>query len=77
MADIAQKKRTFGPLRFHPPRRRKKDEFMGRFGGGWQYNLGVQMGNFDKREGCTFIVNYLVDSIRIEYRPKSSSRRDW
>lgn len=50
---------------------------MGRFGGGWQYALGFQAGTFSRQHGGTVILNYLVDSIRIEYRPKGSRYRDW
>ena len=38
---------------------RKKNSFMGRFGGGWHYELGLQVGNSD------LIINLLVLSIRI------------
>lgn len=38
---------------------RSKDSPMGRFGGGWNWELGVQVGEGD------FILNLLVLSIRI------------
>lgn len=70
-------KRTLGPFKFGQPRGRSKDQRMGRFGGGWQYVLGFQAGTFTRKDGGTVILNYLVDSIRIEYRPKGSRYRDW
>lgn len=39
----------------------------GRFGGGWQWNVGVQAGNLTRRRG-TVIVNLLIASVRIEWR---------
>ncbi len=41
--------------------RRTADESMGRFGGGWQWKVGVQVGG-----SGTLIVNCLVFSLRIE-----------
>lgn len=37
-----------------------KDSFMGRFGGGWNWKLGFQIG------GKTIILNLLIFSLRIE-----------
>lgn len=45
--------------------RRTRDSFMGRFGGGWQWELGFQASS------STLIINCLVFSIRVnklEYR---------
>lgn len=39
--------------------RRSKEGFMGRFGGGWQYKLGIDIG------GSTVILNLLIASLRI------------
>lgn len=38
---------------------RKKSSFMGRFGGGWNWELGLQIGS------SSVIINLLVLSIRI------------
>lgn len=43
---------------------RSKDRLMGRFGAGWNWNLGVQAG------GSTVIFNLLVFSIRVSWRSK-------
>lgn len=43
---------------------RRGDSRMGRFGGGWQYKLGVDFG------GSTVILNCLVFSIRIQREAK-------
>lgn len=50
--------RFIGNCRIHYSRRSKKSR-MGRFGGGWDWNVGVMAG------GKTIIVNLLVASIRI------------
>lgn len=47
--------------------RRSKDAYMGRFGGGWQWEAGFQAGNLTRRRG-TIIVNLLVSSVRIAWR---------
>ena len=40
--------------------RRSKDELWGRFGGGWDWELGFQLG------GNTLIINLLIAYIRID-----------
>ena len=42
-------------------RHRPSDSLMGRFGGGWQWSLGFQLG------AHTLIVNLLIFSLRIEW----------
>lgn len=49
--------------------RRSSDARMGRFGGGWQWELGFQAGNLTRRHG-TVIVNLLVSSVRISWNRK-------
>lgn len=44
--------------------RRTRDAFMGRFGGGWQWNVGVQASQGFR----TVIVSLLVCSIRVTRR---------
>lgn len=41
-------------------RHNKKDRLFGRFGGGWNWALGIQVGT------RTIIINLLIMSIRIE-----------
>jgi hypothetical protein len=41
---------------------RRKSNFMGRFGGGWQYKLGLQ------GSGSSWLIYYLVGSIWIRRR---------
>lgn len=43
---------------------RRKSSPMGRFGGGWNYELGFQVGDRD------LIINLLVMSIRISWKVK-------
>jgi hypothetical protein len=52
----------------------KQGEFMGRFGGGWDYVLGFQASGFTKKRGGTIILNLLVTSWRITYTPKGARR---
>ena len=40
--------------------RKSKNEFWGRFGGGWQWKLGFQLG------GNTLIINLLICDIRFD-----------
>lgn len=42
--------------------RRTKDECMGRFGGGWNYILGIRLG------GGTIILNCLFFTIRFDLK---------
>lgn len=43
---------------------RRKDGFMGRFGGGWNWKLGIQAG------GSTVIFNLLVFDVSLMYQRK-------
>lgn len=45
---------------------RSKSNFMGRFGGGWNWVLGLQIG------GKTLIINILVCSVRIAWTTKTT-----
>lgn len=45
---------------------RGKHASHGRFGGGWQYVLGVEVGKLYRDKGCV-IVNLLVAYVRINY----------
>jgi len=62
----AKWERRLGRLRFKYERR-SKGNAMGRFGGGWNWNIGVQVG------GATTIINLLVASLRIERMPLCAS----
>ncbi len=42
-------------------RHRKKSDWMGRFGGGWNWSLGFQAG------GSTVILNLLTFSVRFDF----------
>jgi len=44
--------------------RRSKSDPMGRFGGGWQWKVGVQAGNLSRKRGSV-IVNLLTFYVRI------------
>lgn len=47
---------------------RSSKGFMGRFGGGWDWKLGLQASTPSKR-GCTVIVSLLVAELRFDYCP--------
>jgi len=47
---------------------RRNDGFMGRFGGGWDWKLGIQASTPNKY-GWTVIISLLVASLSIDYAP--------
>lgn len=59
--------RHIGPLSFQFLWRSRKS-FLGRFGGGWNWELGFQYG------GDTLIVNWLICSTRFTWEPKKESK---
>lgn len=70
-----KKELTLGPITITPTRKRSAEEHMGRFGGGWQWNLGIQIGTISRQHGFSGIVNLLTRSVRFSYRPKGSRYR--
>lgn len=70
-----RKRKEFGPFTIFPDRGRTKDEFMGRFGGGWQYKLGVTAGSMRKGQ-MTILVGLWVREFRVTYRTKSRRLED-
>lgn len=67
---------TLGPWGLKPSRKRSPDERMGRFGGGWQWQVGIQIGTISRKHGFSGIINLLTRSVRFVYRPKTSRYRD-
>jgi len=61
--DRIERKWQIGRLKICYGRRRKK-EFWGRFGGGWNWELGFTAG------GSTIIFNLLVATLRCSLEPK-------
>ena len=61
--------RTFGPITFYGSRHRRKTDHMGRFGGGWQYKVGITAGAWHKGHGITLLVALFTDEYRIQIRP--------
>lgn len=51
----------------------RPDDFLGRFGGGWQWKVGAQASTITRRSGCV-IVDLLVASLRITWNRKAASR---
>lgn len=47
---------------------RRNDGWMGRFGGGWNWKLGIQAG------GNTVIVSLLVMEVRLDWKAKATGR---
>ncbi|MFT4471411.1 hypothetical protein ACMX2H_16025 [Arthrobacter sulfonylureivorans] len=72
---MSTKTLALGPVTLHPSRKRSPHESMGRFGGGWQWKLGIQAGTWTRKDGGTVIVSLLVREWRITYRPKGSMYR--
>lgn len=62
--------KTIGRVTFHPGRGRSKTDRMGRFGGGWQYKLGITAGGWSQRYGITILVALVTDEYRIQIAPK-------
>jgi hypothetical protein len=61
---------TIGRVTFYSGRKRSKTERMGRFGGGWQWKLGITTGSWSRKYGVTILVALLVDEYRITISPK-------
>ena len=67
-----RKKLTIGRVTFHGGRKRSKNEPMGRFGGGWNWKLGITAGSWYAKSGMTILVALLVDEYRIQIGPRRS-----
>lgn len=66
------KTRTIGRFTIHPDRGRSKDDYMGRFGGGWQFRLGITAGSWSKRHGMTVLLGLGIREYRIQIAPKGA-----
>jgi hypothetical protein len=67
--------KTIGRVTFHGGRKRKMTDHMGRFGGGWQWKLGITAGRLSRAKGGTVLVALLVDEYRITIAPKQELPR--
>lgn len=47
---------------------RRADGYMGRFGGGWNWKLGIQASSLTK-DSWTMIISLLVAELRIQVKP--------
>lgn len=63
--------KTLGRLDIYPDRGRLKTDHMGRFGGGWQYRLGLTAGNLSYVGGGTVLVGLGAKEYRVHIRPLS------
>lgn len=61
--------RTIGPVTIYGGRHRRKSDHMGRFGGGWNYKLGITAGSWHKGTGITILVALITDEYRIHIQP--------
>lgn len=68
-----RKKLTIGRVTFYGGRKRSKNEYMGRFGGGWNWKLGITAGSWYPKTGMTIMVALLVDEYRIQIKPKGAN----
>lgn len=66
--------KTLGPWKLTVPEKRGTAGW-GRFGGGWQWKLGIQVGNVTRKDGFEAIVSLLTRDYRVSYRPKTSRYR--
>ena len=66
------KPKTFGRVTIHPGRKRKNTDHMGRFGGGWQWKVGITAGSIRKDRNTTVMVALLVDEYRVVIAPKAA-----
>lgn len=66
------KPKTFGRVTIHPGRKRKTTDHMGRFGGGWQWKVGVSVGSVTKGYPTSVMVALLVDEYRVVIAPKAA-----
>jgi hypothetical protein len=66
---------TVGRVTIHPDRGRSKDEYMGRFGGGWQYRLGLTAGRLSRERGGTILVGLLVREYRVSIAPRGGRQK--
>lgn len=70
-----REKKQIGPFTIHADRGRSKDEFMGRFGGGWQYKLGITAGEFRNGQ-MTVLVGLWSKEYRVVFRTKKRRVED-
>ncbi|AZS08022.1 hypothetical protein SEA_GREENHEARTS_43 [Arthrobacter phage GreenHearts] len=56
---------SIGRIDFYSGRKRSKTDHMGRFGGGWQYKLGITAGDWRKGHGVTVLVALWSDEYRV------------
>jgi hypothetical protein len=63
--------KTIGRVTFHGGRKRSTTDHMGRFGGGWQYKLGITAGTWDRSRPRTVLIALWTDEYRITIAPKA------
>lgn len=68
-------KKQIGPFTIHGDRGRSKDQFMGRFGGGWQYKLGITAGSWSNGS-LTVLVGLWSKEYRVVFRTKKRRAKD-
>lgn len=72
---MTRKSKRIGRVQIFGGRKRTKDEYMGRFGGGWQYKLGITAGDASPRYGRTILVALWTDEYCITIHPKKAATR--
>lgn len=75
MADARTAPFELGGLTVYPDRGRSKHEFMGRFGGGWNYKLGITAGSMVRGQQ-TFLIGLLTREYRVVYRTRQRRAED-
>lgn len=66
--------RTIGRVTFHGGRKRSRKDYMGRFGGGWQWKVGITAGDWRPQTGITILVALLVDEYRVTIAPRQQTK---
>ncbi|XNL98379.1 hypothetical protein SEA_BUMBLE_68 [Arthrobacter phage Bumble] len=63
---------TIGRVTVYPDRNRSEDDPWGRFGGGWQFRLGITAGRWDPARVRTVLVGLGIREYRVEIAPRGA-----
>lgn len=63
-----------GPLELSA-QMRTSDSYMGRFGAGWQWNIGVEASSLRNWQTWTILVHLLVGTLRISFMTRKEKAR--
>lgn len=69
----ARTERRIGRISIYGDRKRSKGQPMGRFGGGWQYKVGITAGGWSEKRGRTILLALWTVEYRIKVHPKGGA----